>query len=103
MAAMAELSGANNPGAVTIILWLSVAVLAFALPVVVLLVERRQTRHRQASDALAEVQRHFVTRGRGVTPHRFASSGTSRDGSKLCGSSQPGLRKRHLATTGPGL
>jgi WD40 repeat protein len=71
IAAMAELSGANRPGAVTIALWVSVAVLAFALPVVVLLAESRQERRRESGEARAETRRHFVTRGRGVTPASF--------------------------------
>src|SRR4051794_9739933 len=71
VAAIAELSGANRPGPVTVTLWLTVAVLSFALPVVLLLVESRQQRRRQASDALGEARRHFVTRGRGVTPSSF--------------------------------
>lgn len=39
VAAMAELSGANRPGPATITLWLTVAVLAIALPAILLLVE----------------------------------------------------------------
>ncbi|WP_221329194.1 WD40 repeat domain-containing protein [Actinoplanes sp. L3-i22] len=68
---MAELSGAQDPGAVTITLWLSVVVLAFALPILLVLAESRLDRRRLAGEAMDATRRHFVTRGRGVTPSSF--------------------------------
>lgn len=109
VAALAELSGANRPGAVTISLWLSVAALAFALPVVGLLAESRQQRWRRSNEARAEIRRHFVTRGRGVTPASFRQqwyfTGRRRALRELSGwlaEETPRDYRARLVTGGPG-
>jgi WD40 repeat protein len=108
-AAAAELSGADDPDPVTIVLWVSVAALAFAVPVALLSAESRRERRRQAAEAIAETRRHFVTRGRGVMPSSFRRQWyfTGRDRamrelSAWLAGEIPGDHRARVVTGGPG-
>jgi WD40 repeat protein len=109
VAAAAELSGADDPGPVTIALWVAAATLAFALPIVLLLADSRQVRRRQTAEAIGETRRHFVTRGRGVTPSSFrrqwyftGRQRALRELSGWLGGEAPDDYRARVVTGGPG-
>ncbi|AGZ43225.1 peptidase C14 caspase catalytic subunit p20 [Actinoplanes friuliensis DSM 7358] len=109
VAAMAELSGTDDPRPITVVLWLTVAVLAFALPVTVLLTRSRQDRRRHGAEAVGELRRHFLTRGRGVTPSSFrrqwyftGRERALRELSAWLAGELPGDHRTRVVTGGPG-